>query len=70
MPPFLGPVTSVGGLTASPTLALRGRTSLREVDGIDIRNIPASRSWWPGLASSLQVGAGCGVPHVRIGGAG
>jgi len=51
MPPFLGPVTGVGGLTASPTLALRGRTSLREVDGIDIRNILISRSWWPGLAS-------------------
>jgi len=30
--PFLGPVTRVGRLTASPTLALRGRKKLREVD--------------------------------------
>lgn len=30
--PSLGPVTRVGRLTASPTLALRGRMRLREVD--------------------------------------
>ena len=32
LPPFLRPITRVGGLTASPTLALLGITSAREVD--------------------------------------
>jgi len=59
MPPFLGPVTRVGGLTGSPTLALRGRTSLREVDVNRHQEYPP-RLCWPGLSSSPTVGAGCG----------
>lgn len=65
LPPFLGPITRVGRLTTSPTLALQEKMSARAM-WLNSGSIPISGSWCPAWRRHHYIyEPDAGVPHVQ-----